>query len=159
MIRGLDILLALRQNRQRPQSVWLEIGTEYCKPVYAQEFEHLHLLAEGNVKTDDFRPFVGLDVILYAAEDRPPLGDCLDGLKKHAAFITVLCPDYAQDIGWEWAPKWGDRDIGQIRWAEQFEDARKMCCRTDAETAERVRLEKQALEKAPWIRGIENAVA
>ena len=151
MIHGLPNLLTLRKEGKRPRSTWVSVGIPYRKPVYSADFLILELVAEGSLTMDDFRPFVGLEVTLYSPEDCKTFAQLIEKMKAYASRMMVLCGEYGTDLGYEWHPKWGQHDLGDLRWAEQFEDARKRVCRTKKETEERLRLEQEALDHAPWI--------
>ena len=151
MIHGLSHLVALRKDCKRPRSIWVNVGVTYRKPVYDIDFLDIELVAEGSLSTDDFRPFFGLDVTLYSPEDCKTFLQLIEKMKGYASRLLVLCGEYGDDVGYEWHPEWGQHDLGEIRWAEQFENARKRVCRTQKETDERLRLEQEALEHAPWI--------
>ncbi len=151
MIHGLSHLIELRKAGKRPNSVWVNVGIPYRKPVYDIDFYDMELVAEGSLTTDDFRPFVNLEVTLYSPEDCPTFAQLIEKMKGYASRLLVLCGEYGTDLGYEWHPKWGAHDFGEIRWAEQFEAARTSVCRTQEETENRLRLEREALENAPWI--------
>jgi hypothetical protein len=151
VIYGIQTLIAMRKAGKRPNSLWVNVGIPYRKPVYAGDFADMELVAVGSLATDDFRAFIGLDVTLYSPEDCKTFLDLIEKMKGYASRLLVLCGEYGIDLGYEWHPLWGQHDIGEIRWAEQFEYARTSICRTKKETDERIRLENEALEKAPWI--------
>jgi len=151
VIHGLSHLLALRKAGKRPTSTWVNVGIPYRKPVYDSDFAVMELVAEGSLTTDDFRPFVNLEVTLYSPEDCKTFAQLIEKMKGYASRLLVLCGEYGTDLGYEWHPQWGQHDLGELRWAEQFDAARKSVCRTQQETEERLRLEREALKNAPWI--------
>lgn len=151
MIHGLRHLVAIRKQGLRPEFVEVDVDCEYLSPKYSNEFALLVLVAEGDLSADDFRPFVGLHVVIYSPKATKTFNDLLDRIKEHAASLMIFCGDYSTDLGWEWSRKWGDCEIGETRWAEQFDAARTSVCRTKAETEERLRLEAEALAHCPWI--------
>ena len=156
MIHGLSHLLTLRKEGKRPMSTWVSVGIPYRKPVYSADFSILELVAEGSLTTDDFRPFVGLEVTLYSPEDCKTFTQLIEKMKAYATRMMVLCGEYGTDLGYEWHAKWGQHDLGELRWAEQFENARTSVCRTQEQNNERLRLESEALNHAPWILKVEN---
>jgi hypothetical protein len=151
MIRGIQHLIALRKSGRRPVFIEVDVDCPYLEPRYANEFARLVLVAEGDLKADDFRPFVGLDVMVYSPKATKTYTDLIDRLKEFANVLTVFCGEYGTDLGWEWSKKWGDCELGETRWAEQWDRARTTIAKTENETKERVRLEAEALAHCPWI--------
>lgn len=151
MIHGIRHLIALRKSGRRPVFIEVDVGCEYTEPRYANEFMRLVLVAEGDLTLDDFRPFVGLDVMLFAPKSNKTFADLIDRMKQYAARLTVFCGEYGEDLGWEWSKAWGDCELGETRWAEQWDLARTTICKTESETNERIRLEAEAIAHCPWI--------
>ena len=151
MIHGIQHLIALRKSGRRPAFLEVDVDCPYLEPRYANEFARMVLVAEGDLRLDDFRPFVGLDVMIYAPKANPTYITLIDRMKQYAECLTVFCGEYGTDLGWEWSKKWGDCELGETRWAEQWDRARTTICKTENETKERVRLEAEALAHCPWI--------
>lgn len=147
MIDGLSHLLTLRKQNLVPASVWLSIGVPYKKPKYTQDYKPFELVAHGSVAKDDFRPFVGLNVHFYTPVWNGLAAECYGKLKTVCNEITVLCGEYAEDIGFLWSKQYGQMDFGVVGWLEQFYNAKHTLCRTDKEVQERLRLENEALAK------------
>lgn len=151
MILGIQHLIALRKSGRLPVFIEVDVGCEYIEPIYINEFVRMVLVADGDLTLDDFRPFVGLDVMIYTPKANPTYSQLIDGMKKYANRLTIFCGEYGTDLGWEWSKKWGDCEFGETRWAEQWDRARTTICKTENETRERVRLETEALVHCPWI--------
>jgi hypothetical protein len=151
MIHGIQHLIALRKSGRRPVFLEVDVDCPYFEPRYANEFARLVLVASGDLRLDDFRPFVGLDVMIYAPKANPTYTDLIDRMKEYADRLTIFCGEYGTDLGWEWSKKWGDCELGETRWAEQWDRARTTIANTKAETDERIRLEVEALAHCPWI--------
>lgn len=152
MVDGLSHLLTLRKQGLRPASVWLSIDVPYRKPKFAQDYQPFEMVAHGSVLKDDFRAFKGLQVTFYAPKWTDLASECMNKLMDYADEITVLCCDYGLDIGYFWSREYGAMDFGIIGWIEKFHEARTRLCRTDAEVAERVRIENECLAKVPNLR-------
>jgi hypothetical protein len=151
MIHGIQHLIALRKSGRRPVFLEVDVDCAYLEPRYSNEFMRLVLVAEGGLTLDDFRPFVGLDVMLFTPKSNKTFCDLIDRMKQYAGRLTVFCWEYGDDLGWEWSKKWGDCELGETRWAEQWDRARTTICKTENETKERIRLEAEALAHCPWI--------
>lgn len=151
MIHGLHHLIALRKSGRRPVFLEVDVDCAYLEPRYANEFARLVLVAEGNLTLDDFRPFIGLDVMIYAPKATKTYTDLIDRMKLFAERLTIFCGEYGDDLGFEWSKRWGDCELGETRWADQWDTARRASCKTKAETDERLRLESEALAHCPWI--------
>ena len=151
MIDGLSHLITLRKQGLRPVSVWLSIGVPYRKPKYSGDYVSMELVAHDCVKRDDFRAFKNLNVLFYVPKWNPLATECFERLKLHANEITMLSPEYGEDIGFLWSREYGQMDMGVIGWIEQYHNARKMLCTTDSETDKRLALEAEALSHVPNI--------
>lgn len=151
MIRGLPHLIAIRKSGRRPVFLEVDVDCPYIEPRYANEFARMVLVAEGDLTVDDFRPFVGLDVMIYAPKATKTYIALIDRMKEYAERLTVFCGEYGSDLGFEWSKKWGVCELGETRWAEQWDRARTTTCANDKETKERLRLESEALAHCPWI--------
>lgn len=151
MIHGLKQLIELRKRGKRPVYLELDIDCEHLPIIYSADFAYMVLATSGNVNTDDFRPFVGLDVFVYSPKATSRYTDAIDRLKQHAERLTVFCGDYGLDLGFEWSKKWGVCELGETYWADRWDNARKTLCRTKAEVDERMRVEAEALAHCPWI--------
>ncbi len=151
MIHGIQHLVAVRKSGRRPVFLEVDVDCAYFEPRYANEFARMVLLASGDLRLDDFRPFVGLDVMIYAPKATKTYIDLIDRMKEYANAITVFCGEYGSDLGWEWSKKWDTCELGETRWAEQWDRARTTICKTKQETDERIRLEAEALAHCPWI--------
>lgn len=145
MIDGLSHLVTLRKQKLRPSSLMLSADVTYVPMKFEHQYHHMELVASGSVARDDFRPFVGLQVLLYAPTWNDLANACFEKLKEHCEEITILSPHYGNDIGFVWSREYGLLDMGVIGWLEQFYEAKGRVCRTDKETAERVRLENEAI--------------
>lgn len=151
MIHGLRHLINLRRRGQRPAFLEVDVDCPFLEPTYAADFENMVLVAEGDLLLDDFRPFVGLDVVVFAPQTSKTFSYLIERMQEYAATMRVFCCEYGLDLGWEWSKKWGQCEIGETYWAEQWDAARTMVCRTKQETEERLRLEREALAHCPWI--------
>lgn len=151
MIHGIQHLITLRKSGRRPVFLEVDVDCQYVEPRYSNEFARMVLVAEGDLSLDDFRPFVGLDVMIYAPMATKTYTDLIDRVKQYANILTVFCGEYGLDLGWEWSKRWGDCELGETRWAEQWDRARTTICKTENETSERLRLEAEALAHCPWI--------
>jgi len=151
MIHGIRHLIALRKSGRRPVFLEVDVDCHYLEPRYANEFARMVLVAEGDLSLDDFRPFVGLEVMIFGHKSTKTYTDLIDRMKEYASALTVFCGEYGDDLGWEWSRKWGTCELGETRWAEQWDKARTTLCKTQAETDERLRLEAEALAHCPWI--------
>ena len=149
MIDGLSHLMTIRRSGHRPHAVMLTIDGPYIKPKYANELHALELVAHESVANDDFRPFKGLTVTLYAGTWSQLADDTLEKLKQYADEIAVLCADYGDDIGYFWTKECGAIDFDDYRWVRQFHKARVTGCSNKTETDARCALEKEALEHIP----------
>ena len=149
MIDGLSHLMTMRRGGMTPASVWLSVDGKFRPPLDNTQIE---LAAFGSVQLDDFRVFKGLDVTLFAPEWNQTAEDSLNKLKEYASAITVLCAAYGEDIGYFWTLELGNIEFDDYRWVKQYHAARCSVCRTNAETAERVRLENEAIAHVPSLR-------
>ena len=155
MIKGLDVLTRLRLSGRVPSKVMISIGDDYQGMSVKGLIE---VVAVGDVKSDDFRPFDDLDVMLFAPQWTQTAEDTLAKLKEHASEIAVLVAEYGTDIGYFWTREHGNVDLDDYRWVKQYNDARKMVCRTPGETAERVRLESEAIQNCTKKLGVSNGI-
>lgn len=146
MIDGLTHLTVMRRGGITPPNVWLTLYGEYKKPIKPDSIE---LVVIGDVSTDDFRPFKGLDVTFCVDKWTAQAEQCLDKLKEHAYEISVLVAEYGDTIGYFWSAEHGNIELDDYKWVKQFHDARKSLCRTEKETAERLRLEAEAISHVP----------
>jgi len=146
MIDGLSHLVTMRRGGMTPATVWLSIGGQYRPPVDNSQIE---LVAHGTVIRDDFRAFKGLDVTLFSPEWNDIAEESLSRLKEHAAAVTILCAAYKEDIGYFWTMEHGNIELDDYKWVKQYHEARCTVCRTHAETAERIRLENEAIAHVP----------
>lgn len=149
MIQGLSHLATIRRSGNRPKSVMLTIDGQYFRPKFEQDFRHMELVVHDSVAFDDFRPFVGLTVTLCVGKWTPLATAAFEKLKEYAPCINVLCAEYGEDIGFIWTKKYGAVDFNDFRWLIQFHEAKNTICRTDKEVAERLRLEREAIENFP----------
>ena len=75
MIHGIQHLIALRKSGRRPAFLEVDVDCPYLEPRYANEFARMVLVAEGDLRLDDFRPFVGLAAVLPTVLATLSLGD------------------------------------------------------------------------------------
>lgn len=151
MIHGIKHLIDMRKSGRLPVYLRVNVDCDYLGTKYDNELAYLVLMAEGDLRLDDFRPFVGLDVILYAPKATKTFADLIDRMKQYANFMTVFCGEYGDDLGWEWSKKWGTCEFGETQWAEQWDNARKSGCYDKQQLEERLRLEQEAIAHCPWI--------
>lgn len=152
MIHGIQHLIAMRKSGRRPIYLRVNVDCDYLGTKYENELAYLVLMAEGDLRLDDFRPFVGLDVVVYAPTATKTYTDLIDRLKQYAHALTVFCGEYGEDLGFEWSKKWGACEFGETQWAEQWDRARTTSASNKRETDERVRLENEAIAHCPWIK-------
>lgn len=145
MIDGLSHLISLRKQNLRPVSVMLSIDVPYVPIKYEHELRCMELVAHGSVAKDDFRAFRNLSVLFYVPKWNDLAADCFEKIKQECEEITLLSPEYGQDIGFVWSRQYGMLDIGTIGWLEQYYEAKGRVCRSSEETEERIRLENESL--------------
>lgn len=108
-MKGINQLVSLRESGKRPNTVWINFDGEYRRAKYQQDYLHLEL---HDAPTRDFRPFVGLDVILHSEHWTPRVGQVFEGLKPYAKTVSVLVNDFGADIGWWWSKEKGQVPYG-----------------------------------------------
>jgi len=118
-MKGISRLIAMRKAGKRPTSVWVNFDKPYAEPKFINEWHHLEL---EYAPDNDLRPFVDLDVILFADTWREEVGDLYAKLTKFARTITVLITDFGDDIGWWWDKELGRCDFGQRCYARELRD-------------------------------------
>lgn len=114
MIHGLRHLIALRMRGRLPTFLEVDVDCAFLEPMYSNEFENMVLVAEGDLRLDDFRPFVGLDVMIYAPKANKTYTDLIDRMKNYAERLTVYCGEYGTDLGWAWSKEFGDCELNEI---------------------------------------------
>lgn len=118
-MKGISRLIDMRKAGKRPSSVWINFDKPYVEPKYINEWHHLEL--EYSLDKD-LRPFVDLDVVLFADTWREEVGDLYASLTKYARTITVLITDFGDEIGWWWDKDLGRCDFGQRCFAREIRD-------------------------------------
>lgn len=147
MIAGLSHLLTMRRQGLRPRSVMLSVDCPFIAPVYGRDFEDMELTVHESVANDDFRAFVGLEVMLYVVAWSQLASDTLEKLQAYAKEITILCAEYGEDVGYFWRPETGAIDFDDYPWVRDFHDARKTVCRNKQEQQARLERERVAASK------------
>jgi hypothetical protein len=145
MIDGLSHLKTLRSQKIVPRTVTLSVDCKFTPPKYEHEFAHMELTVCAPVERDDFRVFVGLHVTLFCKDYDQFAAKVFDRLKQHAAEITVLVAKWGEDIGFFWSAEYGQMELCEIGWLEQYFAAKGMVCRNQKEVEQRIRLETEAL--------------
>lgn len=107
-MKYLSTLTQMRMEGCKPEAVFIEFDSDCLQPKYLQDFKNL-CIEYGPCK--DFRPFVGLDVILLAEKDKPEVYSTLENLRPYAKSVSVLVAEYAENIGFIWT-KSGEIDLG-----------------------------------------------
>lgn len=114
--RGATPLIAMRKSGHVPASdVWVSFG-DFREPDW-QKWANTQYAPELVVKPGDpidrldFRCLIGLRVILFFADYSAAAGRLYERLQEYAAEIDVLSPAFADDIGWHWSRKSGQRDF------------------------------------------------
>ena len=109
---GLTLLRKLRERGYQLSSpVEIAVGYAYRTPRDAEDFKHLSmsLYSEESVKLIDLRPFVGLDVIVFAERLTPQVRELFLELRKYSASVIVAVVELGEKIGWMWDAEKGTR--------------------------------------------------
>ena len=152
-MKGIERLIAMRQRGKKPETVWINFDLRYIAPKSPSEFQILELSYEP---TRDLRPFVGLDVILFANNWRSEVGELYERLQQYAKSITVFVVDFEDDIGFHWLPPYGRIEFGQAHYIERLKAAQTEathCALTNdkAGYAAAQANEARTREAAPWL--------
>lgn len=110
MVAGMNSLLQMRRGGARPSIVWLWIGFE-------GKGEATELVMPRPSLTDDFRPLVGLPVVMYARTASPELFELFEHLKTIVSSISFHVDAWRDDMTGNSILIW-DRQRGQRTLAE-----------------------------------------
>jgi len=160
--RGAEPLIAMRKAGNAPTgSVMVSYG-DFPDPVwhrYSNTMRSPELVVRFTdpVERLDFRCTLKLDVILFASRYDDKVAALFARLKEYAAEISWLSPDFGNDLGMWWLPKYGDLAFDDRAVVSGYEDARSECTsaslRRDAAAYTAARnTELRLLKEHSWLR-------
>lgn len=160
---GAAPLIAMRKAGQAPAgSVFVEYGDDCRNPDWHRWSDTMHspslvVRFADPVERLDFRCLVGLEVVLVMCRYDTKAADLFSRLQQYATEVAALSPDFDDDIGLWWVPRYGVRPFEDRRIITAYEAARATCTNASlrrdpaayaAAQAEELRL----LKEFPWLR-------
>ena len=160
--RGSSPLIAMRKDGNAPEgSVMIDYG-DFPDPDWHRWANTMHsprLVVRPDEPVDrlDFRCLVKLPVLLYVAHYDEKAALLFVRLQDYASEIAMLSPDFDDDIGSWWLPRYGVKTFDERAIVTAYEDARDQRTHAaltrnraayDAATAIELRL----LEEHSWLR-------
>jgi hypothetical protein len=156
---GAAPLLAMRKAGNVPDgSVWVSYGnfSETGWHLYGDTLSLPELVVRFDDPIDrlDFRCLVKLDVTLYLARYDDNAALLFARLQDYAAEIVMLSPDFDEDLGMWWLPRYGVIAYERRGIVSRYTAAKESCIHSrnkaerDIAHAEEMRL----LGENPWLR-------
>jgi len=130
--RGAAPLIAMRKAGRVPDaSVWINYG-DFREPDWHRWANTMHspeIVVHPSDPVDrlDFRCVVKLAVTLFLARYDDKAAMLFSRLQDYAAEIVMLSPDFDDDLGMWWMPKYGAIDFDKRHIVTAYESARSNC--------------------------------
>lgn len=152
---GADPLIKLRLSGHIPTcTAWVKYG-DYPNPDWHRWADSMHspvivVRFADPVARLDLRCLVGLFVTLYLARYDDKAASLFTRLQDYASEIVCMSPDFDEDIGMWWLPRYGVIDYDQRGIVARYQQARDAVIYGGKESARAI--EKKLLEENPWLR-------
>jgi hypothetical protein len=160
--RGSAPLIGMRKAGQVPDGqVWVSYG-DFRDPDWHRWANTMHspeLIVRPSDPVDrlDLRCVVKLPVTLFASSYDDNAALLFHRLQDYASEIVFLSPDFEDDLGMWWLPKYGVIEYGQRHIVTAYEAARdgcmsSACRRNDGEYKKFQANEMRLLKENSWLR-------
>lgn len=160
--RGADPLIALRKAGKSPVgSVFVEYGDDVREPDWHRWPDTMHrpyivVRFADPVERIDLRCTLGLSVTLILCRYDDKGAALFSRLQEYASEVCMMSPDFGEDIGFWWMPKYGVRPFDDRSIITGYEAARSDCVSaalrhdTTAYNAAQVK-ELQLIKENSWL--------
>lgn len=146
---GAAPLIAMRKAGHAPAgSVFVEYGDDARDPDWHRWANTMHspslvVRLDDPVERLDFRCVFGLEVLLVMCRYDRKAAELFNRLQQYATEVSALSPDFDDDIGLWWVPRYGVRVFDDRRIITAYEVAR-----ATGDQSEELRL----IKENPWLR-------